>query len=469
MPELGVIAPMKVVKDRPYYVLALLVLVYMSNYVDRVVVGVLGEAIKTDLKISDTDLGLLTGITFVIFYGVLGVPIGRLADRFNRKWVLASCLTLWSLMTAVSGVAANFTQLMIARMGVGVGEAGCTPTAHSLLSDLFPPRKRSMAFGVYAVGPPLGIIAGTFGGGWIGQELGWRAGMFAVGLPGLILALVFVLTTREPVRGQHDVVAAEVKPPPFFTALKVFMGDRLFVHVMFGMACAAVGLYSISTFTVPFLIRAYDLKLFAAASLFGLSYGISGVLGASVGGTITDWLGTRDTRWYAGVPAIGYMGGGLLLAGALFQPDYRMFILMFVLGSVLVNIALAPCLAVVLNRVSARMRASASAVMLLASTLVGLGIGPTLTGVFSDLYAGRTFTGGGSFLAQCPGGHAAKTADAALQAACKTSSFHGLQVALAVMVGFYVLASLIYVLALRHTAPRTVELGAAPLDPLAAG
>lgn len=444
---------MQAPKQRPYYILSLLVLVYMSSYIDRVIVGVLGQAIKADLKITDTDLGLLTGITFVIFYGVLGVPIGRLADRYNRKWLLTGCLTLWSLMTALSGLASNFLQLMLARIGVGVGEAGCTPTAYSQLSDLFPPRRRSMAFSIYAAGPPLGIVAGTFGGGWIGQEFGWRAAMIAVGVPGLLLALVIALTTREPPRGQFDEGKVPEKPEPFMTAVRLFLADKLFVHVMIGMACCAVALYSLSTFAVPFLMRAYELNLFVAATLFGLSFGVSGALGAGVGGIITDYAGSRDVRWYAGVPAIGYGVAGALLVVALFMQDYRVFILLFVVGSLFANIALAPSQAVVLNRLTPRMRASGSAVLLLAASLAGLGLGPPLTGVISDAVAHKTFMTG-EFATQCPGGQALDLANAALVANCKAASFHGLQIALAVMLGFYLLASLVYVLAIRHTKPR---------------
>jgi len=253
---------------RPYYVLALLVLIYMTNFADRVIIGVLGEPIKADLKISDTQLGLLTGMTFVIFYGVLGIPVGRLADRYSRKWVLAGCLSLWSIMTVLSGFTTNFRQLVFARFGVGIGEAGCTPAAHSLMTDFFPPARRSMAFAIYSAGSQLGIILGTLVGGWFGRAYGWRAGMIAVGLPGLLLFLLFVLTVREPERGRFDQTAApDLSPPSLMTATRAFMADRLFVCVMLGMSCAVAGHYSLGIFAVPFLIRAYHLDLFTAAQL----------------------------------------------------------------------------------------------------------------------------------------------------------------------------------------------------------
>jgi MFS family permease len=179
---------MKSGSDDRYYILGLLVLVCTLNYVDRVAIGVFGEAIKNELRLSDGQLGLLAGAAFIIFYAVLGLPMGHLADRFGRKWLMSGCLALWSLMTAAAGFAHGFNQLMLARILVGVGESGCTPTAHSWLSDAFPASKRAMALSMYATGVPIGIIVGTIGGGWVAGQLGWRAGLFAVGLPGVALA-----------------------------------------------------------------------------------------------------------------------------------------------------------------------------------------------------------------------------------------------------------------------------------------
>lgn len=433
--------------DQPRYVLTLLVLAYMSSYIDRIALGIFGEAIKAELHISDTQLGILTGFVFVIFYSVLGVPIGRLADRFQRRKLLAGCLILWSGMTALAGAAGGFMHLALTRIGVGVGEAGLTPSAHSLLSDLYPASKRSFAFALFGAGPPLGIIVGSLAGGWIAQELGWRAGMFAIGLPGIILGLLFLFTVREPKRGQQDKGASADTVPAFREALGTFLRDPLFVHVTLGMSCAGIGLYSLSTFTVPFLIRTYGLDLFTAASLFGLSYGVAGAIGASAGGVITDWAGSRDARWYAGVPAINYAIGGVCLVSALFQADYRMFTGLLVVGAVGVNIALAPAQAVVLNRVGPRMRASASAVQLLSTGVIGLGLGPTLTGAISDRVAASTFAGG-NYRSLCPG------ANTQFELACTQASASGLQTALAIMISVYLLAAFIYLLAIRHTGPR---------------
>jgi predicted MFS family arabinose efflux permease len=444
---------------RPYYALALLVLIYMTNYADRVIIGVLGEPIKADFKINDTQLGLLTGMTFVLFYGVLGIPVGRLADRYSRKWVLATCLSLWSVMTVASGFTASFRQLIVARFGVGIGEAGCTPASHSLMTDVFPPNRRSLAFAIYSSGSQLGIILGTLIGGWFGRAYGWRAGIIAVGVPGLVLFLLFALTIPEPVRGRYDQaapLALEESPPSLITAARVFFADRLFLCVMIGMSCAVAGHYSLGIFAVPFLIRSYHLDLFTAARLYGLCYGGAGIVGSVIGGMITDLAGNRNRRWYAGLPAIFYAFAGVLLAAGLYQPDYRIFIACLVTGSICVSIALAPSLAVVLSGLAPRMRASGSAVLLLCSTLVGLGLGPPLAGFISDSGAQANFTDGVSFALQCPGGHAVANGGAALETACQAAGFHGLRLALTAMMGFFLLASLIYVWAARyafHDAP----------------
>ncbi|WP_156843253.1 spinster family MFS transporter [Novosphingobium aquimarinum] len=336
-------------QDQPRYILFLLLLAYMSSYIDRIALGIFGEAIKRDLSISDTELGVLTGFVFVIFYSVLGVPIGRLADRFPRRKLLTACLCLWSAMTILAGSATTFGTLLLTRIGVGIGEAGLTPSAHSLLSDLYPRQRRSFAFAVFGAGPPLGIIVGALAGGWIAQALGWRIGMVAIGLPGIVIGLLFLLTVHEPQRGQQDDEPVADALPSFGAAVRTVARDPLFVLVTLGMACAAVSLYSLSTFTVPHLIRRYEMDLFTAASLFGVSYGTAGVLGAVLGGVLTDWAGTRNHRWYAGLPALSYFAGGLCLVSALHQNGYRAFTFLFFVGAICVNLALAPAQAVVEN------------------------------------------------------------------------------------------------------------------------
>jgi MFS family permease len=427
-----------------FYLLGLLVLIYTSNYVDRVIVGVVGQSLKTDLQLTDAQLGLLNGMAFILFYALMGVPLGHLADRANRKWLLSSCLALWSLMTTLSGFAGSFAQLMAARIGVGIGEAGSTPVGHSLISDSFPPEKRGTAVAVFGAGAPMGIIIGTVGGGWVAQHYGWRAGMMAVGLPGLVLALLLLTTIKEPVRGSFD-APTDQKALPLRQALRTLLVDPLFRHVAIGLASAAVAVYSISAFAVPLLMRSYHLSLFGAASAFGLSYGLSGVAGSFIGGPLTDRAAKSDPRWYTRLPAIVYTAAGALLILALYAPNYGLFVALFVPGAVLLYIGLAPALSVLLNRFSPHMRGSVSALTLLITNVIGLGLGPVLSGLFSDSFAARAFHGGGIYSETCR-----HNVVAAIKPACDQASFVGLQHAMTVVIAFLFVSALIYARAGRH-------------------
>ncbi|MGE4431278.1 MAG: spinster family MFS transporter [Sphingobium sp.] len=436
------------------YILFILMLCYVSNYIDRIAFGVLGEPIKHALKLSDTQIGLLNGLAFVVFYAVIGIPIARLADRTSRKNLMAACLGLWSVMTALGGIAGSFLQLMLFRIGVGVGEAGCTPTAHSMIADLYPREERAFAYGLYAAGVPVGILAGTLGGGFIAQELGWRMGLIAVGLPGILLALIILMTVREPQRGRYDPVETRTSGYSTTAAIRIFVKDRLFVHIALAMSAAAIGLYGISTFSVPFLMRAYDLDLLPAASIFGLSWGATGIAGSALGGWITGHLGARDARWYAWLPSMSYIVAAVLLMSAIYQPGYAGYIPFFVTGSLFFNIAMAPSLAVIQNRVPPTLRASASAVVLLMTTVIGLGLGPTLAGIASDAFAALSYHG--DFAVACPGGRAVAPAD---QIACATASFHGLRYSLTIIIAAFFWAAVQYLLAARHarSAPPSLD------------
>ena len=194
------------------YVLGMLALVYVFNFTDRQILAILMQPIKEDLLLSDTQLGLLSGIAFALFYVTMGIPIARLADRYSRVNIISVSIFLWSLMTALSGLAGNFTQLLLARIGVGIGEAGCTPPAHSLLADYFARENRASALSIYSLGLPLGSVLGLMAGGWVAQIYGWRMAFFLVGLPGLVLALMVKFTIREPRRGLADGIREQETP-----------------------------------------------------------------------------------------------------------------------------------------------------------------------------------------------------------------------------------------------------------------
>lgn len=242
-------------KQRTRYPLLILMLGYLANYIDRVSVGIFADPMKRDLHLTDGQLGLVSGLVFALFYAVLGIPIGRLADRYSRKHILAACLSIWSVATIACGACQGFIQLAMARMVVGVGEAGCTPTAHSFMSDLFPPTKRATAFSIYSMGPPLGVILGAVAGGWVAHHWGWRIGMFALGLPGLVLALVILVTLNEPTRGRYDAGDQHHHVEPLMAVVKLAYARPRIIAILFGIGFCAVGLYSVSSFTVPFLMR----------------------------------------------------------------------------------------------------------------------------------------------------------------------------------------------------------------------
>jgi predicted MFS family arabinose efflux permease len=433
-----------------YYFLGLLVLVFMFNYMDRVAIGIFGQAIQSELRLSDAELGLLSGTAFVLFYVALGLPMGRVADRFSRKWLITASLALWSLMTALSGLAQGFVQLVLARILIGISEAGCTPTGHSLLSDLFPPGKRAMALSLFAAGVPLGTLCGTLWGGWVGGQLGWRAGLISIGLPGVGLAVLIALTTHEPPRGAFDERNSSGQLTGFVATLRTLITDKLFVTVLTGMALSAVALYCLSIFCVSWLMRTFSLPLFQAATLFGLCFGLSGLLGTVAGGSLTDWAGARDARWYAGVPAVGFFMGGVLIMLALVQQTLRPFIILFGAGAVLVNLAVGPSFALVVNRAGARMRASASALILLVCNSIGLGAGPALMGLLSDEFAARSFAITGSYAATCLRGSGSAAGESPLHSACLLASRRGLRDALVLSTGFYLLAALFFFLSARQ-------------------
>ena len=211
--------------------LGVLVVVYVFNFIDRQILAILAPAIRDELLLSDTQIGALSGVAFGIFYATLGIPIARLADRYSRVSIISICLSIWSLMTAFSGLATNFIQLLIARIGVGIGEAGGSPPSHSLLADYFAPGKRATALGIYALGVPVGILFGNLAGGWIGEIFGWRQAFFLVGIPGVILAIILKLTVKEPPRGYSEEKPADTSTVPFRTVLKTMWGFKSFKYI----------------------------------------------------------------------------------------------------------------------------------------------------------------------------------------------------------------------------------------------
>ncbi len=362
----------------PNYVLAVLVLVNMFNFIDRNIVSVLLQQIKEDFQVSDAQMGLLTGMAFVVVHGLFGVPIARWADRGSRRVVISTGVAVWSAMTALSGLAWNFITLLALRMGVGIGEAAGTPPAHSMISDYFPPERRAHALSVYAMGLYLGIMFGYLMAGWMGQFFGWRVTLIAVGLPGLALAALIAATVKEPPR------TTTVASHPFFEVIRFLTGRPAWLALLVaGSFHAAVG-YSINIWAPTFLYRVHGMSYGELGTWLGLLTGVFGGAGALMGGVLSDRLGRHDQRWYpwiAGIAALAALptGAVFVMADSKWLALTSFAPLIFVIG-----LYTGPIYAMNQNLAKPRMRAMGIAVHLLVVSIVGGGIAPWLLGELND-------------------------------------------------------------------------------------
>ena len=286
------------------YALGVLVVVYTFNFIDRQILSILLEPIKLELGLSDTALGLLTGFAFALFYATLGIPIARYADKNNRRNLIALALAIWSGMTALSGLAQNFWQLLAARIGVGVGEAGCSPPAHSMIADYFPAENRATALGIYSLGIPVGILFGFLAGGWLNEFFGWRVAFFVVGIPGLILAVLVRFTLAEPTRGMAEGRIDSGEQPGVMETFRFMWRKKSFRHLAFGGALTAFVGYGLVTWVPSFLVRSHGMETGEIGTWLGLILGIPGGIGIAAGGWMADKLGSRDTRWYLWVVSV---------------------------------------------------------------------------------------------------------------------------------------------------------------------
>jgi predicted MFS family arabinose efflux permease len=368
------------------YALFVLLLVYVMNFIDRQILSILAEDIKREIDLSDTALGFLSGIAFALFYTFAGLPIARWADTGSRRTIVALSLFIWSGMTALTGFAQGFAQLVAARVGVGIGEAGGSPPSHSLISDLFPPERRATALAIYSLGIPIGGALGAILGGFLGQKYGWRVAFMAVGVPGAILSLVVRLTLREPPRGAFDAPRAVTSQSPESAreVLRFMMRLPSFVHMAFGASLHAFYGYGAAYFVPVFLIRVHHMNKLEVGSWLGLIALTTGVIGISLGGAISDRLAERDARWYMRVPAIASTLAIPFAVIFYLWPDPRTAILLSVPGTLLGGVYLGPTFAMTQTLVKPHMRALASAILLFIINLIGLGGGPLAVGIVSD-------------------------------------------------------------------------------------
>jgi MFS family permease len=372
------------------YVLGVLVVVYVFNFIDRQILAILAPSIQQDLGLSDTQLGALSGVAFGIFYATLGIPIARLADRYSRVNIIAICLAIWSLMTAVSGLATNFWQLLIARIGVGIGEAGGSPPSHSLLADYFAPERRATALGIYALGIPVGILFGNLAGGWINEFFGWRNAFFVVGIPGVILAIMMKLSVKEPPRGysepkKNQTATSSEDKVSFAEVLRCMWSYKSFRQLSLGAATQAFVGYGAIAFMPLFLVRTYGMSSAEVGTALGLIIGIGGGFGTFLGGLLGDRLGTKDVRWYMRIPAIGF-GIAVPFGAAVFLVDSVVLSLaLYIVPAFMVNLYTGPTFGMTQSLAPLAMRAAASALLLFIINIIGLVFGPTTVGFLSDI------------------------------------------------------------------------------------
>lgn len=424
-------------------VLILLVVAYTLNFIDRTIISTIGQAIKVDLKITDTQLGLLGGLYFALLYTLLGIPIARLAERFSRVNIITVSIIIWSGFTALCGTAANYATLAAYRFGVGVGEAGLSPPAHSLISDYYEPKKRASALAVYAFGIPLGAMLGAVIGGLMLDYFTWRAAFMLVGLPGIAIAILLKLIVKEPPRGHSEPAGAKPPPPLPFKAelreigavIKTLFGNWPVFNMVLGMTLVSFAGYGGGQFAPPYFLRAFNLSYGEVGLIVGLVAGVSQGLGTLAGGPLTDRLSRLGPRWYALVPAIGVAAAYPFIVAVYVAPSWNMAALFLLLPGLLSYVYLGPTFGVVQNMVPTYRRATASAILLFFVNLIALGGGPPFAGWVIDHFAAwhhanpalpglwsaiTGFLGAdpAAYQAACPGGVAPAGATAEAAKAC---------------------------------------------------
>jgi predicted MFS family arabinose efflux permease len=371
------------------YVLGVLVVVYVFNFIDRQILAVLLDPIKADLHASDTAMGFLTGLAFALFYTVAGIPIARWADSGVRRTIIAIGLFTWSAMTVCSGLARNFLQLALARIAVGVGEAAGSPPAHSLLSDYFPPERRATALSIYSSGIYIGVMFGYLAGGWLSELFSWRVAFFVVGAPGVLMALIVRFTVREPVRGGSERTPVDAGRDQLGEVARFLLGKRTFVLAAVAAGLTAFTGYGFGAWVPAFLGRVRGMSPGEIGTWIGLTNGIGGAAGSVLGGWLADRLARRDVRWYLWVPAWSTLLALPLAIPFLLVPDRAIALGFFFPYTFFGSFFLGPVLAMNYLLVKVRMRALASAILLFILNLIGLGGGPQVVGVLNDVLAPR--------------------------------------------------------------------------------
>jgi MFS family permease len=361
-------------------ILALLLLAYIFNFLDRQILGILAQPIKQDLGLSDTEFGAIGGLAFAILYSVLAVPLAYLADRTSRSAVIAAALAVWSGFTALCGTATGFGQLFLYRLGVGVGEAGGVAPSYALIAEYFPPERRARALAIFSLGVPIGLASGTLLGAYLTHWISWRAAFLVMGVAGILLAPILFWFVRDPPRK----VASAADSTPIMPVFALLARKPTFWLMAFAASCSSLCGYGLALWTPSVLMRSYGLELVETAHFFASLLLIGGTAGVLLGGVLADRLGTGDRRWYAWLPATAWLVTAPMFAIGLSVSSLVVAWPLLLVPNALNILWLGPVTTAVQHLVPRHMRATASASFLLINNFIGIGIGPLLFGRISD-------------------------------------------------------------------------------------
>ncbi|NBW06669.1 MAG: MFS transporter [Caulobacteraceae bacterium] len=367
-------------------IVIVLLLVNILNFVDRQLPFILIDAIRTELHLNDTEIGLMAGVSFAVVYSFAALGLAWAADRFSARWVIGLSLAFWSVMTAAGGLAQNFFHLLLARAGVAAGEAGSTPAAHAMIARLFPDSRRALVLAIFSLGVPIGGTIGLALGGWINDAWGWREAFFFVGLPGVIVAILSLIVLP---RGASSEPTVGVARTSYLSAMKFLFGLKSFRHMAAASSLFAIGSYAMNVFAPAFLMRTHGMTSAEAGLGLGLVSGIGGLVGTFAGGMLADVLGKRDTRWRQWVPAIAMAVCVPVALGAWLAPDALVSMILLALVYMLGLMYFAPTFSAAQSLAPDEIRATASAVLLFCLTIVGSSAGPYVIGWASDYLTPR--------------------------------------------------------------------------------
>ena len=371
-----------------YYVLVMLTVVSMVNIMDRLILSILLEDIKAEFTFTDTQLGVLAGLAFALFYALMSIPIARWADISNRKNILAAALIVWSGMTALCGAATGFVSLFLARLGVGIGEAGGSPPSYSIIADYFRPSERARAMGVYVTGSVLGTGGGLIVGGLLGEWLGWRMTFLALGIPGILLGVILYFTVEEPPRGRYDSGSDDSKQAvDIKRTLRSLASNKVYVRVGLSYAMLTMVGYAMALWLAPIMLRNFEVSLSMVGLYLGGTYILGGIPGPLIGGYLTDYMVKRDARWCAWIPAIFILCSVGTFWFSLSADSLTGFLGFFALTYALFMIPQGASLSMLQSSLGSGERALGMSFTLLVTTMVGLAIGPLLVGLLSDALA----------------------------------------------------------------------------------